>query len=138
MSYLSVTLKRLMEGRGWSQMELAGRTEIAQGQISRYLDDALPEQFQLERLCLAFEEEGVDLLVAWLRDHTPPRLRRLVDISVRGRGVSEEPPLAAVFSRLSPELQSLVERVALTCERNARMAMAIESTLSLAGPDTGS
>lgn len=95
MSFFAIALKVALERRELAQVRVAELAGINPSLFSRYLaGNVRPSQEVLERICQAFPEpiDRAEIVIAHLKDETPPSAHELVQItSLVGGSVQEQP-----------------------------------------------
>jgi len=134
MSFFSVTLDRLLPEHDLSPADLARETKIAPSLISRYRSGVRPEAEALEKIADAFGDDGLELIVAWLRDSIPERFRHQIALSAAGEAgrTREKPPTA--WERLNARERRLFESLAQLCQENSRITPLLEQVLNYSQP----
>ena len=123
-----------MREKDFTQLALARLASVNQGQVSLYLKGGgRPEAEGLQKLCDAFGPEGVALLVAYLRDEVPEKMRQEVEIRARKKApqAKESVAFAERLERLPRRLRDLLEDAARECEGRPELITALESTIAL-------
>ncbi len=132
MGAFSSSLDSLMRDHQITQVALSKSTAISQSQISRYLAaDTVPDWDSLAALAKHFGNDGVHLIIAYLREITPPHLLNQVSITASDKSskVPDEAPSA--IAKLPRRTQAVFERLAELCVRKPQWVNAIESMMEL-------
>jgi transcriptional regulator with XRE-family HTH domain len=107
MSQFSNQLQAAIESQDFTQTYVCDQTGISQGQLSRYVNGknrSSPEA--LDQLCKIFDKDNqVKILLAYLEDDIPPRMKNLVRVEPKGAArVPEDPGICR--TRMPRELRA--------------------------------
>lgn len=133
MSCFSTALTKVLYDLRWTQNQLAQVSGVKRPQINRYVNGTGGIKLDGVKAILQAvpEDKRPGLLVAWLKDQTPPEFHFLVDIFPVQNLVREEPPPWQLPPETDPALQRLIEWVTSRCIHNKDFRTFLENTRRL-------
>jgi transcriptional regulator with XRE-family HTH domain len=130
MSSFRATLEHLLEKHDLKQAELARRTKLLPAAISRYLTGTRPEMDVLEKLGIAFEADGPELVAAWLRDEIPALVREKITVEVAHPRQGDDEALH-LLSQLGPRERGIFVELIKRSQENPAMLPLLQQLLNV-------